>query len=626
MVKIRVFIPHLDLKEIFEDVLSKLPKYDNVKVEMKYIFGTPEALLENWDADILVARGMTHDVLTEHFPNKYITKIQFNSFDVINALLQCKKYDAKKIALCVHNFDIPNLLEIEKICNAKIKIFDAFDEEMAQKSIKIAVDEGFDIFVGAGTVCGICDMMKLKRVHIKTKHDAVENALKDALDAAKTINNERTRSNIIKTMLNTSVEGVIAINDKGEILEINNQAYRVFQLSISNDLKGKLAGSLVVSDKWQELLENKLNDEKIISIYGKSYLVQYKFLDNNNSETGAIIFIRNTDRIIEEEIKIRRKLSSKGLTAKYCFDDIIGSSKSIVELKKIAKRFSMVNSNVLIIGETGTGKELFAHSMHISSKRKERPFVVLNCAALPENLLESELFGYESGAFSGASKDGKIGLFEQAHTGTIFLDEVGEIPIALQAKLLRVLQEKEIRRIGSTTVQPIDVRVISATNINIDEKIKAGEFRQDLYYRLNLLDIIILPLRERKEDLEELIDLYLTKLACDLGKSMPVITPDALNILKMHDWPGNVRELRNICERLMVLNETDIIDSNFLEYIKFKPICTNCISKSKPNDKYNEEHFQVKKKKKDLAKELGVSRTTLWRMTKRKEKNIDEID
>ena len=293
------------------------------------------------------------------------------------------------------------------------------------------------------------------------------------------------------------------------------------------------------------------------------------------------------------------------------------------ENKKMAKRYSQVDSNVLIIGETGTGKELFAHSIHKTSKRSKQPFVALNCAALNENLLESELFGYEPGAFSGASKNGKIGLFELAHKGTIFLDEIGEIPTNLQAKLLRVIQEKEIRRIGSDRVQPIDVRVISATNINIEEQVKSGKFRSDLYYRLNLLDIVIAPLRERKEDIQAMVDYYLTQFACEIGKPSPKLTLRAARILENYDWPGNVRELRNICERLIVLNDSGEITEKDIKQLKvFKEMLEPKIETK--HEVYIEEDdiykkLKPKKKKKDIADELGVSRTTLWRMAKKQQ-------
>ncbi len=625
MVKIRVFIPHLELKEIFENVVDELPSYDNVQIETTYIFGTPDVLSQNWDADILVARGMTHDVLRDMFPDKHVVQIQLSSFDIFDALVQCRKLQAKKIALCLHNVEIHNLDSLQELCGASIRMYDVADEQSAEAAVCEAASEGADTFVGAGTMCGICDRRGLRRVHIHTKHDAVVAAMQEALNAAKTINLERTRSEIINIMLNHNEDGIIAIDDKGRILAINNQAYRVFQLSTVGELIGQPLSSVGASGEWKQLLENGSGKDRIICLHDKKYYVQYKPLSEMEAGAGALIFIKNTDRIIEEESRIRRGLSEKGLTAKYTFEDILGQSAAIRENIRMAERYSGVNSNVLIIGETGTGKELFAHSIHQASKRSHQPFVALNCAALPENLLESELFGYEAGAFSGASKGGKTGLFELAHKGTIFLDEIGEIPITLQAKLLRVLQEKEIRRIGSTSVHPVDVRVISATNINMEEKIKEGQFRSDLYYRLNLLDISIPPLRERKEDIQELVDHYLTRFACEMGKSIPTVTKDAARILKEHSWPGNVRELRNSCERLTVLNDTSIIDEELLCRLKIfrkeEAFSVGETADSREDSVYD--RLKPRKKKKDLAEELGVSRTTLWRMAKR-QKELEE--
>ncbi len=625
MVKIRVFIPHLELKEIFENVVDELPSYDNVQIETTYIFGTPDVLSQNWDADILVARGMTHDVLRDMFPDKHVVQIQLSSFDIFDALVQCRKLQAKKIALCLHNVEIHNLDSLQELCGASIRMYDVADEQSAEAAVCEAASEGADTFVGAGTMCGICDRRGLRRVHIHTKHDAVVAAMQEALNAAKTINLERTRSEIINIMLNHNEDGIIAIDDKGRILAINNQAYRVFQLSTVGELIGQPLSSVGASGEWKQLLENGSGKDRIICLHDKKYYVQYKPLSEMEAGAGALIFIKNTDRIIEEESRIRRGLSEKGLTAKYTFEDILGQSAAIRENIRMAERYSGVNSNVLIIGETGTGKELFAHSIHQASKRSHQPFVALNCAALPENLLESELFGYEAGAFSGASKGGKTGLFELAHKGTIFLDEIGEIPITLQAKLLRVLQEKEIRRIGSTSVHPVDVRVISATNINMEEKIKEGQFRSDLYYRLNLLDISIPPLRERKEDIQELVDHYLTRFACEMEKSIPTVTKDAARILKEHSWPGNVRELRNICERLTVLNDTSIIDEELLCRLKiFRKEETFSVGETADSGEDSVyDRLKPRKKKKDLAEELGVSRTTLWRMAKR-QKELEE--
>ncbi len=626
MVRIRVFIPHLELKEIFEDVVAGLPRYENVQIETVYIFGTPDVLSRDCDAEILVARGMTHDVLRERFPQKHVVQIQLNSFDIFDALVACRELGARKIALFLHNVEIRCLESLEEFCGAMLRLYDAPDEKSVETAICQAVEEGVDTFVGAGTMCGICDRRGLRRVHIHTKHDAVEAAMQEALNAARTINLERTRSDIINMMLNHNEDGIIAIDEKAQILAINNQAYRIFQLSTVGELIGRPVSSVVASEEWKVLAEGGAEQEQIITLHDKKYYVQYKPLNEVEAGAGALIFIKNTDRIMEEESKIRRDLVEKGLTAKYSFRDILGHSAAIVDNISMAERYSKVNSNVLIIGETGTGKELFAHSIHQMSKRSHQPFVAINCAALPENLLESELFGYEAGAFSGAVKGGKIGLFELAHKGTIFLDEIGEIPIALQAKLLRVLQEKEIRRIGSTSVHPVDVRVISATNINIEEKIREGQFRSDLYYRLNLLDIYIPPLRERKEDIQELVDAYLARFACEMEKSIPTVTPGAARILQEHSWYGNVRELRNICERLTVLNDTNMISEDLLRQLKiFQNRELSCSGQKREDDGTDSvyERLKPKKKKKDLAEELGVSRTTLWRMAKR-QKELEE--
>lgn len=619
MVKIRVFIPHLELKETFDSVVEKLPQYANVKIEMTYVFGTPEELSQNWDAEILVARGMTYDTLKELFPNKHVIRIQLNSFDIFDALLKCRDFNSKKIALCLHNPEINSYARVEEMCQASIKLLDVKDEKSAEKAVRQALEEDFDTFVGAGTVCGICDRLGARRVHIHTKYGAVETAMQEAMNTAKTINLERTRSDIFNTMLNRSEEGIIAVNEYGKILAINNRAYVMFHLSTVGEVVGKPVETLEDSEGWKRLIRSTVEQQQILCLHGKNYLCTMKPLNGKELGSGTLIFIKNAEQIMEEESRIRRELSEKGLTAKYTFRDIMGRSSAIQGNIQIAKRYSRVDSNVLLIGETGTGKELFAHSIHQASRRSHQPFVALNCAALPENLLESELFGYEAGAFSGASKGGKIGLFELAHKGTIFLDEIGEIPITLQAKLLRVLQEKEIRRIGSTSVHPVDVRVISATNINIEEKIKEGQFRSDLYYRLNLLDISIPPLRERKEDIQELVDFYLTRFACEMGKRIPSVTPEAARILKEHDWPGNVRELRNVCERITVLNDSNVINEHLLKNLKIAPSLKenteNQVPKEDPDSVYT--RLQPKKKKQDLAKELGVSRTTLWRMAKR---------
>lgn len=621
MSKILVFIPYMNMRQNIEKVIEAMPKYDDVEYKLTFVFGTPESLKQDRGADILVARGMTYKKLKVLHPHKHIIEIKFSSFDILDALVKCREiYNAKRIALFLQR-DVFNSIElIEEICKAKIDIYDVDDEISAKKAIKEAELNGADIYVGAGTVCGICDEMGLPRVHIETKQNALESALLEAFNTARTINYERAETTLISTMLNKMEDSVVVVDKKGKILELNNQAYRTFELSTSEDYKGSPIECVYKGFKWQEVIDQQRNKEEIFILNNKNYFVQYKPFIVDKMGAGVIATVRSTDNVIEDEMKIRRRLSENGLTAKYCFDDIIGSSKNVQNSIAMAKRYSKVNSNVLIIGETGTGKELFAHSIHKASNRNKQPFVALNCAALPENLLESELFGYEAGAFSGASKNGKIGLFELAHRGTIFLDEIGEIPYALQAKLLRVLQEKEVRRIGSDSIHPIDVRVISATNIDIEKEVQNGKFRSDLYYRLNILDVFIPPLRERGKDIQKLIDYYFTKFACEIGKPVPSISKETLIMFERYSWPGNVRELRNICERLIVLNDNQNIGVDLLEQLKIFKEKASEIEKEESQRRCIDSdyvNFKPKKKKKDIANELGVSRTTLWRMAKK---------
>lgn len=628
MIKILVFLPRLNMREQFEKVIEKYKNFLDIKIKLIHVFGTPKSLGQNEDADIFIARGMTYEKLKEFFPKKHIIEIQMTSFDILDALIRSRnEFQSKKIALCVHNIALYSLKELEELCNAKIDMYDVKDEESAKKVIEIAENKKTDTYIGAGTVCGICDEKKLQRVHIKTKNEAIEISLLEAINTARTIKRERVASSMFQTIINNSSNGIITIDNKGIIQQINNQAYHFFHLSTVDDVKGHAIDTVNKNFKWkQAMYENSIREEVLKLDDGRHFFIQYTPILVDTENNGLIIIVKNSEEILKEETKIRYSLREKGLTTKYSFNDIIGKSDIIKENIKMATRYSKVDSNVLIVGETGTGKELFAHSIHQASNRSNEPFVTINCAALPENLLESELFGYEAGSFSGASKNGKMGLFELAHKGTIFLDEIGEIPMALQAKLLRVLQEHEIRRIGGHSVQPIDVRVISATNINIEKQIEEGKFRRDLYYRLNLLDIYIPPLHERQSDIQEMVDFYLNKFSCDMKKSPAKLTKEAAQILTSYSWPGNVRELRNICERLVVLNDKNIITKEDLKQFKtFQDITTKEEKITQVLNEASNENSLIflkpKVKKQDLAKELGVSRTTLWRMLKQNKKN-----
>lgn len=265
------------------------------------------------------------------------------------------------------------------------------------------------------------------------------------------------------------------------------------------------------------------------------------------------------NKLLETELSLYKSQLKKIQGAKYSWDNLIGESERMVQSKYMARKAAQTSSNVLLLGKSGTGKELFAHAIHNGSNRSHHPFVKVNCAAIPAELLESELFGYDEGAFTGAKKGGKIGKFELSNGGSIFLDEIGDMPLKMQVKLLRVLQEKEIERVGGNKPIKIDTRVIAATNQGLKDLIEKGEFREDLYYRLNVMTVDIPTLQERDNDVEILAYNLLRKISSQMGKYVNRISDNAMGYIRGHNWPGNVRELENVLERAINLTESDSI-------------------------------------------------------------------
>ncbi len=265
----------------------------------------------------------------------------------------------------------------------------------------------------------------------------------------------------------------------------------------------------------------------------------------------------------KRKLEIENKKLQRLIEEKYSFENIIGKSKIMKNIFLLIEKIAPIDTTVLITGESGTGKDLIARAIHFRSLRKEGEFVAINCASIPENLLESELFGYKRGAFTGAVTS-KVGLFQEANKGTLFLDEIGEMPQGLQSKLLRVLQDKKIRPLGDTQEKEVDVRIIAATNHNLEDMVKRGDFREDLFYRLNVITIDLPPLRKRKEDIPLLVNHFIKKLNKKLNKEIKGVEPSLLEYFFLYDWPGNVRELENIVERLMILEEGTLLTSKHL--------------------------------------------------------------
>ena len=371
---------------------------------------------------------------------------------------------------------------------------------------------------------------------------------------------EKDAVEILKTVIDNAYDGIIIV-DKNSIITMISKSYSEFVGISEENAVGKLVTDVIENTRMHLILQTGETETAQLQDIKGSYMIATRIPIIKNGEIiGAIgkVLFRNVKELnnLYSKIKVMKKeletykTQLKHLnTASYSFGDIIGTSEKVLAAKTIARKAAQTHSNVLILGESGTGKELFAHAIHLASDRLYAPFVKVNCGAIPSDLLESELFGYEGGAFTGAKKEGKIGKFELADGGTIFLDEIGDMPLHMQVKLLRAIQEKEVEKIGSLGSKKLDIRIIAATNKNLEKSMHEGKFRQDLYYRLNVVTITIPSLRERKDDILLIANHLIKKISKDLNKNIIGISKESEYYLKNYSWEGNIRELENILER-----------------------------------------------------------------------------
>ncbi len=429
----------------------------------------------------------------------------------------------------------------------------------------------------------------------------------------------------IAAILETVHEGILGLDKQGYINHCNSAAEVLLQLPKDEIIKkhiGAFMPGAVALDVLKTGKGYTDNEEIYNTPKGKfHFIVTVKPIINLSQISGAVISFRD----IEEAQKLVYNMSQR--TMKYTFDDIIGESGEIRKIKNQALLISRGSSTVLITGESGTGKEMFAKAIHYASSRSKGPFVTVNCGAIPENLLESELFGYEKGAFTGANEKGKLGKFELANGGTIFLDEIGDMPLHLQVKLLHVLQNMRFERVGGNRTVIVDLRVIAATNRELEEMIAEGKFREDLYYRLSVIPLNIPPLRSRKEDIILLMQHFLKKYNIFMNKSINDFTEEAAKIYCNYEWPGNVRELENAVEYGVNMTFGDKIDMDAIpeRLLKKDHAATAIIDNGLPLNeqlKLFEKELLLKKLKEygntqnaklKIAEDLGVSRATLYR-------------
>lgn len=474
--------------------------------------------------------------------------------------------------IAVNEHGIINILN-----TAAQRILDVYPEEMlGRRAIEVIPGSRLHIVLSTGEPelnqqqqIGALRVLT-NRVPVRDKEDRVVGAVAVFRDITEIqqLAEEITNITAMKVMLEAIIDAtqdVISVTDQNGKLILVNQAYtRLMGLS-KEDVVGKPATIDIREGESMHLyvmktLEPVRGIPLQVGLQAKDVMVNAAPIIVQGQLRGSVAVAHDVSEIrrLTEELG-RMKSLVRQIQSRYTFDDIVAKSPSMFKAVELARRAAATPVTVLLSGESGTGKELFAHSIHHASGRKNAPLVRVNCAAIPESLLESELFGYENGAFTGARKGGKKGLFEEANGGTIFLDEIGEVPLTVQVKLLRVLQEKEILRVGGAASIPINIRVIAATNRNLALAVEKGSFREDLFYRISVFPIPIPPLRDRLDELPDLTIFLLRKLNEEYGRNVQQVASDALSILRSYRWPGNVRELENILARGMInmlFNET----------------------------------------------------------------------
>ena len=449
---------------------------------------------------------------------------------------------------------------------------------------------------------------------------AAAHAIENLLHLKSAFNECQIAESFQKTVISSIPEALIVVDQKGDISLINKNAQKMLGLDPRVAL-GKHIRNVMGSNNesfLNKVCHNKCLTDEEVRIYNdegefSDYTLTFNLILTPLKHIIGKIIILN-------EIKRARTLVTKmtGAKAKITFNDITGQNSDFQETIRLARIASQSTSNVLLLGESGTGKDVFAQAIHNNSERRNGPYVVINCAAIPRELIASELFGYDEGAFTGSKRGGNPGKFEIADGGTIFLDEIGEMPLELQTSLLRVIENKELMRIGGKRVRSINVRILAATNKDLVEDVSKGNFREDLYYRLNVFTIRLHPLRERRDDIPYLVDRFVKDICATMAKKITAVDDNVLEILMSYSWPGNVRELQNVLERAINIAPGDKLTANLL---------SEEVTRAPRKPQYAHDNYSLKDierqmienmiksnvSKADIAKKMNISRSTLYR-------------
>ena len=625
-----VMAPTLQLAEKAE-MLIKQENYQNIDVVVA-ASGRQETVkcaqtLAAAGAEIIITRKGTRRIV-EEVTNLKVVSLNNSLSDYLWMLKERGLHTPGLIAFFSYDPMSSDILQMCEMLEVQTKnyIFKSFAD--CRGCVERALKDGAVFSVGGAWTDPWAKRLGLPHVIVENSVETILNALESATQLRRVQVEEaekqclfKTQSEMYQAVLDFTHDAILAIDENGRIQVLNPPAERIMGCRAADSV-GQPVEAVLPNTLLPDVLESGEKQlDQIMQIHQTLCNTNRIPILVDGQRRGVVATFQDVKQLQNSEQKIRLKLHEKGLVAKYAFNDILGDSPAIRSTIQIARSYAASRASVLILGETGTGKELFAQSIHNASDRRDGPFVAINCAAVINSLLESELFGYEAGSFTGASRGGREGVFELAHGGTLFLDEIGEIPRETQVELLRVLQEKEIRRVGGSRVIPVDVRIIAATNKDLLQETVEGRFREDLYYRLDVLDLKLPPLRERGDDVK-ILGLHLFRQLP--GGKDPIMQSQFLYLLEQagpYQWYGNIRELQNFVERANILmrnaGASSVTVSDILRR-RAEPAPEPCQeTESRDRRAIEAALHNHPGSMADAARSLGCSRQTLWRKMKK---------
>ncbi|WP_176047705.1 propionate catabolism operon regulatory protein PrpR [Burkholderia sp. BCC1644] len=543
------------LRDLFREIAGEFDERADVRIVTRAYEDALSAIAEAGTTrpDVIVAAGSNGGFLKTRAQVPVVV-VSPTGFDVMQALARARR-DASRIALVSAGETPPEVRRFVAAYGLDVQFASYQSAQEAEACVHDLRDRGIETIVGPGLVTDLAASAGMGAVFLYS-HASVRKAVETALEVAYATHAEAFRRQRLDTLLQHLRDGVVALDARGRVEAINER------LASALGVEPAAAVGRALVDLRPELRTLRGEDgDALATVRGVRYVVHRGPLVDRGVTSGSVLTFQESRAVERLDRALRSQPTTQQFAARYALDDVVGASAPMTRVRDLVRRYAKSDATVLVLGESGTGKEMIAQSLHALSARRSYPFVAVNCGAFPEALLESELFGYEEGAFTGARRGGKTGLFEAAHRGTLFLDEIGEMPPSLQSRLLRVLQEREVIRLGSTEPIRIDVRVIAATHRPLLAAVEAGTFRADLYYRLNILNVGLPPLRERAADIPALAATLLVQAARREPRLAERLrdAADAARVLgatqaalARYRWPGNVRELQNVIERIAV--------------------------------------------------------------------------